>query len=82
MGRMRRSRRMRTRIGMMRRGRVRRMADWLAGCGWIWTEIGWRGWLAGWLAGWRLAGWLAGLARTQKGSTWDQAGSEQKVMDL
>ena len=41
------------------------MADWLAGCGWIWTEIGWRGWLAGWLAGgWlagcRLAGWLAG----------------------
>ena len=75
MGRMRRSRRMRTRIGMMRRGRVRRMADWLAGCGWIWTEIGWSGWLAGWLAGWLIWG-------IRTGSKWGQAGSDPKVMDL
>ena len=71
---------------------------WLAGCLADWLRLavacwltGWLAgrqagrladWLAGWLAAGWLAGWLAGLGGAQKGPKWDQAGSDQKVMDL
>ena len=48
-------------------------AGWLAGTGWL---AGWLGWLALDAEAYDLAGWLAGWLKG------DQAGSEQKVMDL